>query len=68
MHTNYELAPEDVTRFELIDHRTNAGHVYGRVYSVRPCRVELSWQDDGRTLKVFILDAGKTEKTETEVA
>ena len=36
-----------VTRFELIDDT-------GRVYSLRPCRVEWSYQDDGRTLKVFV--------------
>lgn len=36
-----------VTRFEVID--TN-----GRVYQKWNCKVELSYQDDGQTLKVFI--------------
>jgi len=36
-----------VTRFEVIDE-------YGRAYSDHYCKVELSYQDDGRTLKVFI--------------
>lgn len=42
-----QLKPESVTRFEVIDHT-------GRVYSIRPCKIELSYQDDGRTLKVFV--------------
>ena len=36
-----------VTRFEVIDE-------YGRAYSDHYCKVELSYQDDGKTLKVFI--------------
>lgn len=36
-----------VTRFEVIDDN-------GRVYTTKDCKVELSYQDDGRTLKVFI--------------
>ena len=36
-----------VTRFEVIDES-------GRVYTKRKCKVELSYQDDDTTLKVFI--------------
>jgi hypothetical protein len=36
-----------VTRFEVIDE-------HGRAYTYPYCNVELSYQDDGRTLKVFI--------------
>ena len=36
-----------VTRFEVIDEN-------GRVYQKWNCNVEISYQDDGRTLKVFI--------------
>lgn len=36
-----------VTRLEVIDEG-------GRVLTRRPCRIELSYQDDGRTLKVFV--------------
>lgn len=36
-----------VTRVEVIDE-------YGRRYTKHNCKVELSYQDDGRTLKVFI--------------
>ena len=43
----------DVTRFEVIDH-TKYGE--GRVFVAWPCRIELSYQDDDRTLKVFIKD------------
>jgi len=36
-----------VTRFEVIDEN-------GRVYTKHNCTIELSYQDDSRTLKVFI--------------
>ena len=41
------LHNQTVTRFEVIDEN-------GRVYVAKDCKVELSYQDDGRTLKVFI--------------
>lgn len=41
-----------VTRFEVIDDN-------GRVYTTKDCKVELSYQDDGRTLKVFINSLNK---------
>lgn len=41
------LHDQTVTRFEVIDEN-------GRVYSQWSCKIELSYQDDGRTLKVFI--------------
>jgi ribosomal protein L13E len=43
-----------VNRLEVIDHRAGVGT--GRVFSVRPCAVTLSYQDQGRTLKVFVDD------------
>jgi hypothetical protein len=42
-----------VTRVELIDHRTGG---QGRMFVAYGCAVELSYQDDGRTLKVFVTD------------
>jgi hypothetical protein len=36
-----------VTRFEVIDEN-------GRVYTKHNCTIKLSYQDDSRTLKVFI--------------
>jgi hypothetical protein len=36
-----------VTRFEVVDES-------GRVYSKWNCKIELSYQDDGKTLKVFV--------------
>lgn len=36
-----------VTRFEVIDDN-------GRVLTANPCKIRLSYQDDGRTLKVFV--------------
>lgn len=46
------LHDKKVTRFELIDES-------GRVYSSWNCKVELSYQDDDRTLKVFIKKLNK---------
>jgi hypothetical protein len=43
-----------VTRFEVIDH-TKTGE--GRILVRRGITVSLSFQDDGRTLKVFLTDA-----------
>tara|TARA_B110000503_G_C7157835_1_gene418134 strand:+ start:102 stop:356 length:255 start_codon:yes stop_codon:yes gene_type:complete len=43
-----------VTRFEVIDEN-------GRVYSKWNCNVELSYQDDGKTLKVFIKPINKQD-------
>jgi hypothetical protein len=41
-----------VTRLEVIDHQTPET---GRVYTKKDCqKVELSIQDDGKTLKIFI--------------
>jgi len=44
---NDMLHDQTVTRFEVIDEN-------GRVYVAKDCKVELSYQDDGKTLKVFI--------------
>lgn len=43
-----------VTRFEVIDEN-------GRAYTEHYCKVELSYQDDGRTLKVFIKPLDKQD-------
>jgi hypothetical protein len=44
--------PNKVTRFEVIDHSENGvGRAYTK-YNVKS--LELSYQDDGRTLKIFI--------------
>lgn len=45
-----------VTRFEVIDHREDGE---GRVFVARPVRVQLMYQDDGKTLKVRITDRGE---------
>jgi len=44
---------EKVTRFEVIDHKTTG---QGRIVVERGVKVELSYQDDDRTLKVFLTD------------
>lgn len=44
---------EKVTRIEVIDHQNEP--MIGRAYTKYNCQnVELSLQDDGRTLKIFI--------------
>lgn len=42
-----------VTRIEVIDHRHGAPQV-GRVFTAWNAKIELSYQDAGRTLKVFV--------------
>lgn len=42
-----------VTRIEVID-----SSLGGRVYSKRPAKVAISFQDGGRTLKVFVTSRG----------
>lgn len=44
---------ENITRFEVIDHSIDGE---GRVFVKYDCRVELQFQDDNRTLKVFIAE------------
>ena len=48
------LHDQTVTRFEVIDEN-------GRAYTEHYCKVELSYQDDGRTLKVFIKPLDKQD-------
>lgn len=54
------VAESQVTRFEVIDHTKPLGS--GRVFTrwlEEPFSVKLSYQDDGRTLKVFLAQLGK---------
>lgn len=51
---NDMLHDQKVTRFEVIDEN-------GRAYTEHYCKVELSYQDDGRTLKVFIKPLDKQD-------
>lgn len=46
----------EVTRFEVIDH-TEDGK--GRCYVKHNCTVDLSFQDGGLTLKIFVNDRKK---------
>ena len=47
---------KDVTRFEVIDH---SGDKPGRVLVKHGISVEMSIQDDGKTLKIFISDENR---------
>lgn len=47
---------DKVTRFEVIDHREKGE---GRVFVAYKIKVELMYQDDGRTLKVRITDVNR---------
>ena len=56
---------DNVTRFEVVDHRTY--HTFeprGRVWSALGVSVDVSLQDDGRTLKVFLTDHPTVPETE----
>lgn len=57
MATEYQPITIDMarlTRFEVIDHTPNgAGRAYVKT-DYYPIAVELSFQDEGRTLKVFL--------------
>ena len=52
-------AATKVVRFEVIDHRNEDEFCRprGRVFTANPCKIELSYQDDGETLKVFVEDS-----------
>ena len=49
---------EKVTRLEIINHSSNKETPYGRafVHWDDKTKIELSLQDDDRTLKIFIID------------
>jgi hypothetical protein len=51
-----EMLMGKVTRFEVIDHTSKKG---GRVLVEKGVKIELSLQDDNRTLKVFLTDQNK---------
>lgn len=53
-----DIILEKVTRFDLVDHRTNG---LGRT-QYNNVDVELSYQDDDRTLKVFLSDKATLTK------
>lgn len=44
---------EKITRFEVIDHTSE---LQGRILVKYGVKVEISIQDDGRTMKVFLTD------------
>jgi hypothetical protein len=52
-----------VNRLEVID-ETGRAYIKGSIYGT-PVKVELSFQDDGRTLKVFV-EAIKKAKEDTK--
>lgn len=50
-----KFTPDAVTRFEVIAEN-------GRVYTRYGVHIRLSYQDDGRTLKVFVTERAKATK------
>jgi hypothetical protein len=51
--TDFKLVK--VSRVEVIDHSKTFEQGGGRVFTKKDCKsVELSYQDDGRTIKIFI--------------
>lgn len=53
-----------ITRFEVIDHTSEK---LGRILVKYDIKVDISIQDDGRTMKVFLTDISKMENTHTAV-
>lgn len=51
-----DIITKSITRFEVIDHTSKQG---GRIVVEYNVNVELSLQDDNRTLKVFLTDQKK---------
>ena len=47
------METEKITRFEVIDHTSE---FQGRILVKYGVKVEISIQDDGRTMKVFLTD------------
>lgn len=58
--------PANVDRFEVIDD-TGRAYVKGDIYG-SPVSVELSYQDEGRTLKVFVTDRDSQKPTLHDIA
>ena len=54
------METEKITRFEVIDHTSE---FQGRILVKYGVKVEISIQDDGRTMKVFLTDKINNEKT-----
>lgn len=54
----------EVDRLEVID-ETGRAYVKGSIYG-SPVSVELSYQDEGRTLKVFVTPRASLNKTGAE--
>lgn len=59
LNSEVEKAVKKVNRFEVID-ETGRAYVKGSIYG-SPVKVELSYQDDGRTLKVFVAQLNQGE-------
>lgn len=51
-----EQAARIVNRFEVINHLSDGSGREVRIWEGEPFKVELDLQDDGRTLKVFLMD------------
>lgn len=51
-----DIMTKSITRFEVIDHTSKKG---GRIVVEYNVNVELSLQDDNKTLKVFLTDQKK---------
>lgn len=57
--THVAAIERSVDRIEVID-ETGRTYVKGSIYGT-PVRVKLDYQDDGKTLKVFVEEVGKDE-------
>lgn len=53
---------EKITRFEVIDHTSE---LQGRILVKYGVKVEISIQDDGKTMKIFLTDNTDNNKKNT---
>ena len=58
-----ETREERVTRVEVIDHRAGTGPHAARAFVAYDVAVDLSYQDAGRTLKIFVTDRAAPPET-----
>ena len=56
------METEKITRFEVIDHTSE---LQGRILVKYGVKVEISIQDDGRTMKVFLTDKIHSDEKNT---
>ncbi len=71
MRKDYITEAQGITRFEVIDHRnikrmTATEVAHARVFNAWGCKLTISIQDDGQTLKIFVNDGEEDDEEERQ--